>query len=613
MTPTHHTLIAMLRPLLGIKLGAKSRRMAHMATVFLVLMTTAFSIRPAAAIDRAGVERALRSTVQVIVPDNDFEIFSLGSGTVINDQGLILTNYHVVEGDQRNGLMNDDALAGIAVTPPDLRGESILKYFGLVVKTDPELDLALIQIVALVDDPEAELPANLGLPAIEHGDSDELMISDEVNMFGYPGLGGNTPTYTKGIVSGFLDENRDGVFEWIKTDAELNHGNSGGLATDANGRFVGVPTAGNTDDVGKIGLLRSGNLALTFVNSYFPNPVGNGAQITRVQYAQAVNRRGEPLNPAVQFEAGITDLYAVFDFVGLEDGKNMTFVWYLDGFEILRDSFTWDSGASGSSWSSVYNDNGLDEGFTELEIIFDGTSLYRGGVIVGEGSTPIPVDLDAQIGAFVFADAVADDQPVNAGDTFSGIDVIYAFFDYSGMSNGAAWMTTWYLGDQLILDDEYIWDAGAEGSYYVSLSHPDGLPAGTYTLEISVEGDVVQSGSFTVQAGGAPPTPSEIGVIGVVVDRNNSRQNISGARIVFLTPGVTVQNWIDADFPDNKIHAAGTSNRRGEFQLDNTVIPGEYYSVVVVHNDYEAITADDFQIPPDATDPYELEVTMDRK
>lgn len=586
------------------------RRIANLAITFLVLIATAFSVQPASALDRDGVSSALRATVQVIVPDNDFEMFSLGSGTVMTNQGLILTNFHVVQGDRDNGLMNDDALVGIAVIPPDLRGESILKYFGLVVKTDEELDLALVQIVALVDDPEAPLPANLGLTPIAYGNSDELMISDEINMFGFPGLGGNTATYTKGIVSGFLDEDRDGNFEWIKTDAELNHGNSGGLATDGAGRFIGVPTAGMTDDVGKIGMVRTGNMALGFVNSYFPNPVGNGAQITQVRYAEAVNRRGEPLNPAVKFAAGTTDLYAVFDYVGLEDGKDMTFVWYRDGFEIMRDPLVWDGGADGNSWSSIYNDNGLDEGFTEFEIIFDGTSLYRGGVMVGEGSGPQPVNLNPAIDVITFAEDIANDEPVNVGDTFSDVDVVYAFFDYSGMSNGAAWTTRWFLDDAMVLEDDYIWDAGEAGANYVSLSHPDGLPVGRYTLEIDIEGELAQSGSFTVQEGDTP-VPTEIGVIGAVHDRNNSRNTISGALIVFLAPGVSVQDWIDADFADDMVHGTGTSNRRGEFQLDNTVIPGESYSIVIVHDDYQPITADDYEIPSDSTDPYELDVTMD--
>ncbi|OUC08599.1 hypothetical protein RY27_08030, partial [Litorilinea aerophila] len=270
--------------------------------LLLTLLGSALVIKPAAAIEREQVIQALRATVQVIVPDNDFEVFSLGSGTVMSEDGLILTNHHVVAGDRTNGLFNDDGLVGIAVPPADLRGEAILKYVGVVVKVDEKLDLALVQITGMVDDPQAPLPPNLGLTPIELGNSDDLMISDEINMFGYPGLGGNTPTYTKGIVSGFLDEDRDGIYEWIKTDAELSHGNSGGLATDDRGRFVGVPTAGNTDDVGKIGLVRTGNLAIDFVQSYFPNQPGDGsAANSNVRFAQAVKRSGQPVGVDVQF------------------------------------------------------------------------------------------------------------------------------------------------------------------------------------------------------------------------------------------------------------------------------------------------------------------------
>lgn len=589
-----------------------SRRSVQILLTFVVLALTAFSAQPASALNRDGVAKALRATVQVIVPDPEFEIFSLGSGTILNNNGLILTNYHVVEGDRRNGLMNDDGLAGIAVAPADLRGESVLKYFGQVVKTSPELDLALIQIVSLADDPEAPLPDNLGLTPIDLGNSDDLMIGDIVNMFGYPGLGGNTPTYTNGIVSGFLDENRDGVYEWFKTDAELNHGNSGGLATDDEGRFIGVPTAGNADDIGKIGLVRTGNLALQFFNSYFPNAGGDGARVSNMQFAEAINRRGDPINADVQFETGITDLYAVFDFEGFTDGNTLTYVWYVDGFETARDAFPWDSGESGTSWVSVYDDNGLPDGFTEVELIYDGTSVYRGGVMVGEGSTPDPVSPGtASFGPITFAEDESGGQPLGAGNTFSGVDIVFAFFDYEGMNNGLPWTTHWYLDDQEVLSNDGVWDGGSSGSYYISLSHPDGLPAGRYGLELYVDGQLFQSGEFSVQEGGSQRV-QDVGVIGYAHDRNNTRTAIEGALIVFLQPGYSIDDWIDSDFSDSMVHGSGTSNRTGDFQLDARVVPGEYYSVIVVHDDYEPIAVDDWQIPTDSVDPYELDVAMDR-
>jgi S1-C subfamily serine protease len=580
----------------------------------LILIATGVGVQPASALSRDMVSTDLRSTVQVIVPDNDFEMFSLGSGTVMNESGLILTNNHVVAGDASNGYMNDDALAFIAVPPADLRGDAVIKYFGYIAKADSDIDLALVQIVGLVDDPKAPLPENLGLPAIEVGNSDDLMIGDEINMFGYPGLGGNSPTYTKGTVSGFLDDDKNGIYEWIKTDAELNHGNSGGLATDEQGRFIGVPSAGNADDIGKIGLVRTGNLALDFVNSYFPNPQGTGAQVTNVRYAEVINRRGEPVNPATQFPSGTTDIYAVFDYSGFADGGDFTYVWYSEGQEIMRDSFAWDGGESGTNWVSTYEDNGLPDGFTELEIIYNGTSIYRSGVMVGDSGPIDPVNPGtASFGDITFAEGVdSNNQPQSVNTSFVDVNEVYAFFDYSGMTNGVDWVARWYYEDQVVLETPSTWSGGESGTSWVSISHPDGLPPGKFDLELEVQGEVFQQGTFTVQDNGnSNNKPTEVSVTGTVSDRNNTRTKIAGAFIVFLQPGYTVQEWVDEDFTDSMVLGTANSNRSGNFQLSSTVVPGESYSIVVVHDDYQPIAADDWEIPADTGDPYELDVTMD--
>ncbi len=530
----------------------------------------------------------------------------------MDGNGLILTNNHVVEGESSNGYMNDDALAFIAVPPADLRGEAIIKYFGVIAKTDPDIDLALVQIIGLVDDPDAPLPENLGLPAITLGNSDDLMIGDEVNMFGYPGLGGNTPTYTRGTVAGFLDEDRNGIYEWIKTDAELNHGNSGGLSTDDQGRFVGVPTMGNTDEIGKIGLVRSGNLALDFVNSYFPNPQGTGAQVTNVQFSEVINRRGEAINPATQFDSGITDIYAVFNYSGFEDGGDFTYIWYNEGLETQRDSFAWDDGESGRNWVSTYDDNGLPDGFTELEIRYNGSTIYRGGVMIGEGIPVDPINPNmASFGEITFAEGVDNNNgPQGINTSFVGVQEVYAFFDYTGMSNGAEWVSRWYYEGQIVLETPSTWDGGESGTSWVSIYHPDGLPAGLFEVELEVQGEIFQTGNFTVQESGEVVS-TEVSVIGTVSDQNNSRKKIADAFIVFLQPGVTIQEWIDEDFPDSMIHGTANSNRSGDFQLSNTVIPGESYSVVAIHDDYQPVAVDDWEIPVDTADPYELDVSME--
>ena len=73
--------------------------------------------------------------------------------------------------------------------------------------------------------------------AVPLGDSRVLGFLDEVYTVGFPKAGGSTVTITRGLVSG-----KEELEDWIKTDAQVTHGNSGGAAVDKSGRLVGVPT-----------------------------------------------------------------------------------------------------------------------------------------------------------------------------------------------------------------------------------------------------------------------------------------------------------------------------------------------------------------------------------
>ncbi len=84
---------------------------------------------------------------------------------------------------------------------------------------------------------------NLNLPFVPLGDSDKLELGDVVSIFGYPGIGGETVTFTSGSVAGFTSESGvQGNRAWIKTDAVIAGGNSGGTAVDDDGKLVGIPT-----------------------------------------------------------------------------------------------------------------------------------------------------------------------------------------------------------------------------------------------------------------------------------------------------------------------------------------------------------------------------------
>ena len=202
----------------------------------------------------ASLERVIKGTVQILTPDDrEYNQFSAGSGTVVSSNGYILTNFHVL-GDLENGqLFNRAGLILVAVPLNGSAHPPTIRYRAKLVDSDRELDLALLRIVALHNG--RPLPNDLDLIAVPIAESNQVEIGEQITVLGYPGLGGETITLTRGTVAGFLEN-------WIKTDAEINYGNSGGAAVNAAGELVGVPTAGTSEPTeldrlpGKLGLLR---------------------------------------------------------------------------------------------------------------------------------------------------------------------------------------------------------------------------------------------------------------------------------------------------------------------------------------------------------------------
>jgi S1-C subfamily serine protease len=199
--------------------------------------------------------RALNASVRVIVPTGPTTA-STGSGSIITAKGHILTNYHVVS-DDNGRLINQGNNVRIAV-PPSESEPAQDRYRAKVVASDEKLDLAIIQLLSMIDG--SPLPANLGLNPIPIGSSKSVNLGDTIIIIGFPGLGGSSLTVTRGIHSGIAPPNTfpgdPGTF--IKTDTEINRGNSGGTAINQAGELIGVPTAGRIDREapGKIGLVR---------------------------------------------------------------------------------------------------------------------------------------------------------------------------------------------------------------------------------------------------------------------------------------------------------------------------------------------------------------------
>ena len=152
---------------------------------------------------------------------------SLGSGVIVDPSGLVVTNYHVING-----------MTEVKVALSDRR-----EFEAQIVLRDPRTDLAVLRI-----------KGGDHFPFMEMGDSDALEVGDFVIAVGDPfGVG---QTVTQGIVSALartqIGANDYGFF--IQTDAAINPGNSGGALADLDGKLVGINSMIYSRSGGSMGL-----------------------------------------------------------------------------------------------------------------------------------------------------------------------------------------------------------------------------------------------------------------------------------------------------------------------------------------------------------------------
>ena len=180
---------------------------------------TARDVTAAAPADGNGLLRPNLPTVRR-------RVGSLGSGVIVDDQGHVITNHHVVGGaDEIRVQLADGRIA----TP-------------VLVGTDPDTDIAVLRID--IDDP----------PAMAMGRSDDLRAGDVVLAIGNPF--GLSQTVTQGIVSA-TGRGQLGVTQFedfIQTDAAINFGNSGGALINTDGELIGINTAVLSQTLGTEGI-----------------------------------------------------------------------------------------------------------------------------------------------------------------------------------------------------------------------------------------------------------------------------------------------------------------------------------------------------------------------
>lgn len=371
-----------------------------------------------------SVEELAQAVVQVQLLLGD-QVVCTGSGTILDSDGTVLTNSHVIAQSQ---LCPHDTIGVAILDLPELPPQLLFEADLLV--DDPALDLAVIRI-ARTRDGAGVVP---DFPTVEIGDSDTIELGDELRVIGYPAVGGETITFTEGTVSGFVATPGVGERSWLKTDATISGGNSGGLAVDADGQIVGIPTIvgtgngqitdcrvvedtngdGRVDQSdtcipvgGFINGIRPVNLALPLLDqARSAAPIDQGPPPTGTPAAPALDTiafdpvwateltDGVATEEAVFVRGRDTQLCLTWQYRDFAPGASFEALWFVDGVELPEAAFAGtNQGADQGGFFACYsNDEGIGPGLFEVVWLVEDQPIFAHGIYVGGGREEIVIE-----------------------------------------------------------------------------------------------------------------------------------------------------------------------------------------------------------------------------
>jgi V8-like Glu-specific endopeptidase len=210
--------------------------------------------------DKANAYKAVVK-VKTYVQDEEYNLtqYGEGSGVIFTSDGFILTNYHVVTVESEFDGSEMEAVYQICI-PFSTENEPDCSFVGKFVYKDKDLDIAILKIEPIVG-----LSTTTEFPYLNLAASDNVAMSDPVTVIGYPSIGGGTITVSEGTVNG--KENKYNK-KWIKTDAMVSFGSSGGAIVNEDGTLIGVTTGMREDMTGSMGYAVNMVSLLEWINMY---------------------------------------------------------------------------------------------------------------------------------------------------------------------------------------------------------------------------------------------------------------------------------------------------------------------------------------------------------
>jgi S1-C subfamily serine protease len=295
-----------------------------------------------------------------------------------------------------------------------------------------------------------------------------------------------------------------------------------------------------------------------------------------------------------------------FIYRNMVAGTPWTWVLYYNGVRVRQVDSVWleSDGQDGSRGDVLIRpESGLRPGNYRMDLFVNDRLSVTGDFVVAGAPEGVLPNVFGSIN-FYRANNAFDAPSPNAANSYpDGAFALDARFDWQRIARGTVWTSQWLVDGSLFYEETSAWNTEESGQdFTLRLTAPNGLPDGTYTLNLLINGILLRSAQVSVGIGQLEIDRLErtggFSLRGQIVDADTG-QGIQGASFLLISEDYSIA---DFTWDAAQLYALAISDLQGRFEVDRPLALDAPYSVYIVAEGYLPITADGFAISQEDLD-----------